>query len=206
MAARMSARSTASGRARPLRIAAGARRGGRVSLLRTGVATVVLAVSLAGCGIAAPNEAAPTPTALPAASLSGSIELARGLVEAALRTANFGLVRPRVPFRPAESPSLAGAPRGVFQVVLGDDPDGGYLVIYELPDPSAAYAAGLEQAAYVASGPGAVQFLPDTRHVLRYVGNVLIFFSWSPENSPDPRTREIAIALESVGQEIPIRR
>jgi hypothetical protein len=59
-------------------------------------------------------------------------------------------------------------------------------------------------ARYLASGPGRVQFTPDTRHVLRLAGPTLVFYSWSPENSPDSRTPLIAEALATVGQDIPI--
>ena len=165
-----------------------------------------LAAGLAGCGIGAPAASAPTPSPEPQASLSGAIELTRGVVEAALRPADLGLIRAREPFRPAESTALIDAPRGAFQVVLADDPEGGYLVIYELPDPAAAYAAGLAQAAWLASGPGAVQAPSDTQYVLRQVGNTLVSFGWSPANSPDPRTAEIATALETVGRGIPTTR
>ncbi len=166
-----------------------------------------LAVALAGCGIAAPSELPPaSPSAVPQASLSGSIELTRGLVEAALKASDFGLIRPQVPYRPPESPALIDIPRAVFQVVLGQDPNGGFLVIYEFPDSPTAWAAGLAQARWLASGPGAIQFPLDERHVLRQLGTTLVTFSWSPSNAPDPRTGEIATALEAVGQGIPVQR
>ncbi len=166
-----------------------------------------LAVALAGCGIAAPS-ALPvlSPSPVPRASLSGSIELTRGLVESALKASDFGLIRPQVPFRPPEGPALIDIPRAVFQVVLGQDPNGRFLVIYEFPDSPTAYAAGLAQARWLASGPGAIQFPLDAQHVVRQVGTTLVTFSWSPSNSTDPRTGEIALALGTVGQGIPVQR
>ncbi|MFZ5853542.1 MAG: hypothetical protein ACOYXS_03425 [Chloroflexota bacterium] len=166
-----------------------------------------LAVALAGCGIAAPSQLpAVSPSPLPQASLSGSIELTRGLVEAALKASGFGLIRPPVPFRPPESPALIEIPRAVFQVVLGQDPNGGFLVIYEFPDAPSAHAAGLAQARWLASGPGAIQFALDEQHVVRQVGTTLVTFSWSPASAPDPRTGEIAAVLQTVGQGIPVQR
>ena len=195
MAARVSGPSTVGRAGRALR-------GAVVATL----VVVVLGGAIAGCGLAAPTDFAATPSAAPQERISGAIELTRGVVELALKAADFGLIRPTVPFRPAESTALIDAPRGVFQVVLGDDPNGGFLVIYELPDPAAAYTAGLAQATWLASGPGAVQARPDTQYVIRNVGNTLVLFGWSPSNSPDARTAELAKVLESVGQGIPVSR
>jgi hypothetical protein len=77
-------------------------------------------------------------------------------------------------------------------------------VIYEFANPAAATTAAEEQARYVASGIGRVQFPPDTRFVIRVVGATAVFFAWSPANSPDPRTESIPAALESLGTGMPI--
>lgn len=111
---------------------------------------------------------------------------------------------PAVPHRPAEGAAFAAAPRAVFQVVLPEDPVHGFVSIYQFADDAAAATAGREQAAYVASGPGRVQFQPDTRFVLRQLGSTVVFFTWSPANSPDPRTADIQKALETVGVGIPV--
>ncbi len=190
------------GRARGLAFAGV--RAGLLGVVRAGLLGVVLAGVVAGCGIGSPGTVAPTPSPPPEERLSGGIEVTRGIVEAALRAKEFGLIRAKVPFRSAESTALIDAWRGVFQVVLAGDPDGGFLVIYEFPDPSAAYGAGLAQAAWLASGPGAIQAPPDTRYVLRQVGNTLVLFGWSLATSPDPRTAEVATALDAVGQGIPV--
>jgi hypothetical protein len=182
-----------------------------VSIARTSVpitVAFVLALGLAGCGIAArPAEtdlsapsAGPATTPGPAAAQTGE------LVRTTLRSAGFQLGPPQVPFRPAESPRLAAAARRVFQVQLAEDPTHGYIVVYELPDPAAAANAGREQAEYLATGPGRIQFPPDSRHVLRRVGTTLVFYSWSPVNSPAERVPRIADALATVGEEIPIVR
>jgi hypothetical protein len=46
--------------------------------------------------------------------------------------------------------------------------------------------------------------VPDTRFVIRQVGRTVVFFAWSPLNSPDPRTADIQKALETVGIGIPV--
>lgn len=185
---------------------AGDRRERRAARRLLVLAVACLAVVLGGCGIAAPSEAPSSAPDGPVPTLSGAVELTRGSLEAALRAANIGLIQPRVPFQPPESPALADAPRGVLQAVLPDDPTGGYLVVYEFPDPAAAWAAGLAQAKWLASGPGAVQFPTDVHHVLRVVGNTLVTFSWSPASAPDPHTSGVETALGTVGQGIAVSR
>jgi hypothetical protein len=66
--------------------------------------------------------------------------------------------------------------------------------------------AATEEARYVGSGPGKVQFPVDARFVLRQVGTTLVFYSWSPGTPADPRTPDIATALATLGVEIPIPR
>jgi hypothetical protein len=88
--------------------------------------------------------------------------------------------------------------------VLPDDPTHGFISVYQFADEAAAAAAGNQQAVYLASGPGRVQFQPDTRFVLRQVGPTVVFFAWSPANSPDERTPEIQRVLETIGTAIPI--
>lgn len=108
------------------------------------------------------------------------------------------------PYRPPESARLAAAPRTVVQVALPDDPERGLLVVYGLDSPGSAGAAATEQAAYIASGPGRIQFPPDAHFVLRVVGSSVVFFTWSPGGSADPRTADIATALETVGTGVPV--
>jgi hypothetical protein len=152
----------------------------------------------------------PIPTFPPASFGSGITSPAaletRRLVTVALSAEGLLAETPPVVFRPAESPALAQAPRLVVQAQLPDDPEHGYIVIYELRDATTADGAAREQAAYVASGIGFVQFPPDAKFVIRTVGPTIIFYFWSPANSPDARTAKIATALETVGTAIPIPR
>jgi hypothetical protein len=108
------------------------------------------------------------------------------------------------PYRPPEAARFSAAPRTVLQVTLPDDPDHGFVVLYAFSSPTEAEAAANEQAAYIASGPGRVQFGPGTRFALRLVGATVIFFTWSPDNSPDPRTASIDQALSTVGTAVVI--
>ncbi|MEO7663640.1 MAG: hypothetical protein ABIV26_00820, partial [Candidatus Limnocylindrales bacterium] len=75
----------------------------------------------------------------------------------------------------------------------------GLIVIYELANPEAATAAAHDQAAYVASGVGRVQFPPNSQFVLRVAGSTVVFFTWSPDTSPDARTPRIGDALSTIG-------
>lgn len=165
---------------------------------------VAAALVLGGCGIGSPGVAAPTDAPASLAPLSTTVELTRGTLERALKAAGIGLIRPTVPFRPPEEARLIDASRTVFQAVLPADPTGGYLVVYEQPDAGTAYATALAQATWLESGPGAVQFPPGTRHVIRVVGPTIVTFSLKPE-SPDPETASRLIAaLETVGRGVPV--
>lgn len=155
---------------------------------------------VSGCGSAGP--AAPTyslasarpPTAAPAAVGGARADLVRVLGEQ-----NLVLQDAPIDFRPAEGPALASAPRSVYQVILPDDPTHGYVVVYALRDVPTAAAAGADQAAYLASGPGRVQMPIGTQHVIRQVGAAVVLYSWIPGASADERTPLIADALSSLG-------
>ena len=168
-----------------------------------GLAGLALAatVLLGGCGIAARGVAVPPveSTPSPLTTVSAAVELTRLQVARALGAAQFQLTVPNVPFRPPESPRLTDVPRAVYQVLLPNDPTHGFIVIYEFPDSNMAALAGNEMAAYLGTGPGRIQFPPDSRHVLRQLDTTLIFYSWSPANSPGPQGGEIASALQTIG-------
>ena len=170
--------------------------------LIAGMLAAVLAV--AGCGIAARGGPVQSPIATPIPSVPVAIDQTRVQLEGALRAAGYFLERADDPFRPPESALLAVTPRVVYQVLLPDDPGRGQIVIYEFPDPERAAAAGREMAAYLASGPGRVQFSPDARHVLRQLGTTLIFYTWSRESAARDAVEEIATVLDTVGQGIAI--
>jgi len=111
---------------------------------------------------------------------------------------------PARPYRPPEGALMTGAARSVLQATLPDDPDHGYIVIYSLGSAVAAESAAFDQARYIASGPGAIQFPPGSHFVLRIVGSTVIFFTWNPGSAPDTRTHLIEDALNTLGVAVPV--
>jgi hypothetical protein len=186
-------------------VALAVRASGRAGAIRTLGPLIVMTFVLAACGVgAAPASLTPDSPA-PSASVSPAIAGTAEQIRASLGARGLQLSVPQVPFRPAESPVLAAAPRAVYQVKLPDDQDHGFFAVYELPDSPAATAAAREQVAYVESGPGRVQFPADARFVLRQLGSTLVFYWWAPSSTTDQRAPEIAAAIGSVGQGFAIR-
>ncbi len=169
------------------------------------VAIVGLSVVLVACGVAATRVTLP-PAPSAAASYPPQVADTRRLIADALGRDGLTLQDASQPFRPPESPSMTGASRGVFQVVLPADPIHGFLVVYAFRDAAAAATAARDQAAYIGSGPGRIQFPPDTQSVIRQVDATVIVYSWSPANSTDPLAAGIATDLATVGIEVPIPR
>ncbi len=126
-------------------------------------------------------------------------EVTRALVATALQDAAFQVQDPQTAYRPGESADLVNVPRRLVQAVLPSEPQGGYVVIYELPGANEADRVGRDFLAYLGSGTGAIGYPRDTKFVLRRVGQTLIFFPWSAEASPDAKVAEMAAALETVG-------
>jgi hypothetical protein len=168
--------------------------------------TLLLAIAVAGCAGTGDlptfpsTSIGPDRTVSPAAATTGA-ELTRVLGERRLI-----VTEPEQPYRPAEALALSTAPRAVYQVTLPDDPDGGWIVVYELADGAAATAAAQEQATWLASGPGRVQTPIGTLHVLRVVGSTVVMYSWHPDDAPDPGAAEIQAALETVGVGVDVPR
>jgi hypothetical protein len=169
-------------------------------------AAILAATALAGCGIAARQVTPPPASPTPAPSVSVALGLARLQVAGALAAIGVPIVDAPVPYRPAEAPRLAMAPRLVVQAVVPEAPGAGFIVIYEFVDGQAATAAAQETVGYLRSGPGQVQFPTDAHFVLRQLGSTLVFYAWSPGAAPSPTLAEIATALESIGQGYDIRR
>jgi hypothetical protein len=87
----------------------------------------------------------------------------------------------------------------VYQVVLPDQPDAGFIVVYEFPDAAAATDAGNEEAGYLGTGPARVEAPLGTQYVLRALGPTLIVFPWLPAASSDPTAANVAAALGTIG-------
>lgn len=164
-------------------------------------ALVALSIAAGGCGIAANTSPAVVPsTDAGPTPLAGAATAATfGAIRAALSSVAVQIGSATRPYRPAESGRLRDAPRTVYQVVLPDQPDAGFIVVYEFRDAAAAVDAGNEEAGYLGSGAAKVQFPTGTQHVLRALGPTLILFSWLPAASSDPSPGNVATALGSLG-------
>lgn len=161
-----------------------------------------LALALAACAApAGPTFPPPGVTPPPA---DGATAAALQQVIAALGARGLEAGVSGRAYRPPEAARLAAVPRTVVQVTLPEDPQGGQLVLYALGSPGEARAAAEEQAAYVAGNVGGIQFPPGSRFVLRVVGSTVVFYTWSPGASPDPRTPEVAEALATIGTGVPV--
>lgn len=162
------------------------------------------ALALSACAPGNPSTVTFPPAESTPAPAGDATSAARSMVIRALGTVGLQAQDAIHPYRPPEAARFSAAPRTVLQVTLPDDPDHGFVVLYAFSSPAEAEAAAAEQAAYIASGPGRVQFGPGARFVLRLVGATVVFFSWAPDNSPDPRTASIDQALSIVGTAVAI--
>jgi hypothetical protein len=140
--------------------------------------------------------------AVPAATMGitgQASEATHARVVAALGAASIQSRDPQTPYRPAESPALVNVPRRLVQAILPDQPQGGYVVIYELRSGAEAETVGKDFLRYLGSGTGQVQYPRDTQFVLRQLGPTLVFYPWSPQASTDVRAGDVAAALGTVG-------
>ena len=171
---------------------------------RVDVATAALfvALALAGCGLGANSLPASLPAMSvgPVATVDAATAQTRGVIATALSSVAVQFGDATRPYRPAESPRLRDARRAVYQVVLPNQPDTGYIVVYEFADAGAAVDAGNEEAGYLGTGPAKVQYQRETQHVLRQLGPTLILFSWSTTTALDPALAgAVAAALNTIG-------
>ena len=157
---------------------------------------VLLVLSALGVGM---RFASATPTM---GQPGAAAERTHALVAATLGSAGFEVQDPRTAYRPGESPELINVPRRLVQAILPSDLEGGNVVIYELPSNGEAERVGKDFLTYLGSGTGAIQYPRDTQFVLRRVGETLVFFNWSPQASPDPRTPDLAAAVATIGEPI----
>ncbi len=175
----------------------------RVRLGRLALALAVIAAA-AGCGIGADDTPAslPVPSVGPVTPVSGAVAQTRGEIAAALASISsiqIQLADAATPYRPPESGRLRDAPRAVYQVLVPDRPDSGYIVVYDFPDAAAAVDAGNEEAGFLGTGPARVNFPRDAQHVLRQVGPTLIVYSWSPSDTADRTLSVTAAVLGTLG-------
>ena len=171
----------------------------------------VAGLAVAGCGIFAggtspspAGAAGGSPAASPAATVDRGAAGVRGQMSAALSARNLILTDAKVPYRPGEPAELSAVTRTIYQVQLRDDPQGGFIVVYDLPTPDLAAASGRTLAAWLSTGPGRVQAPVGTVHVLRQVGASLVYYRWLPGAIVDPDTVKIQTALETLGIAVPV--
>jgi len=169
-----------------------------------------VALAVAGCASDASSPVQPIRAPLTAAPLgptrtaSPAVIPTRAALVAALADRQLVLSDAQRAFRPIEAPGLNDTSRAVYQVLLPDDPDRGFIAVYELPDETRAVQAAQDQAAYLASGPGRIQAPSGTIHVIRAFGPTMILYSWHPEAGRDPSEPAIQDALESIGTGVPV--
>ena len=167
---------------------------------------VLLGLSVVGCAstTSVPTTTYPPPSAATNFDVTAAVGQTRAEIASALAEHQLQLVDSQVPYRPAEGPILANAPRAVYQAVLPADPTHGYIVVYELRDTARATEAASEQQRYLVTGPARVQTPPGTVHVIRGVGTTVILYDWLPGGSVDPSTPAIQAALETIGTPYPV--
>jgi hypothetical protein len=161
----------------------------------------LLGAGISACGPAAQGTPASIPVASvgPAATVGGATAVTRGAIVQALSTVAVQFGDASRPYRPPESGRLRDAARAVYQVVVPDQPDAGFIVVYEFRDEASAVDAGNEEAGYLGTGAARVQQPIGTQHVLRALGPTLIYYAWLPAASTDPTAGNVATALNTIG-------
>ena len=176
----------------------------RIPRLRRFALVAAASLALAGCGIGANSVPAslPASTALPPANITPAVAQTRGVIAQALASISSIAIQfgdTGRPYRPPESGRLRDAPRAVYQVVIPDQPDAGFMVVYEFPDAAAAVDAGNEEAGFLATGTARVSFPRDAQHVIRQLGTTLSLYTWSPSASTDRTASVVADVLGTIG-------
>ena len=169
------------------------------------VVALLLIVALASGRVAAPGAPTFPPVGATTAPAGPAAASTRAALADALGAQGLQLEDVVTAYRPAEAPRVAVAARLVVRVIVPADPDHGRILIYEFRDTGAATVAAQEQAAYVSSGVGRVQFPPQTQFTLRVVGSTVLFYAFSTADVPDPeRASGIATALAALGFEVTV--
>ena len=173
---------------------------------RSVLALAVVIGLVAGCAATDSSVTTFPPSTLgPDRTVTPAVGQTRAALVTALGAQRLVLRDVQTPYRPAEAPLLATAPRAIYQVTLPDDPDKGYIVVYEFLEPGLAAAAAAEQQQYLATGPGKVQTAQGTVHVIRGVGTTMIVYDWLPQDAKDSSAPGIQTALETLGVGYPVQ-
>jgi len=166
--------------------------------------TLLVAACAPAGGPTVPSPGGGLPTQGPTRSAGPAVAQTRAELVRVLGTKNLVLQDSQAPFRPPEDAQFTTAPRALYQVLLPQAPQEGFIVVYEFPDPSRASEAATGQAAYLASGPAKVQSAFGARHIIRLVGPTVVLYSWVPEGAEDPLQPDIQAALETLGTGVPV--
>jgi hypothetical protein len=168
------------------------------------LAPIVLALAACAPNGAAVITPAPVTTAGPTRTAGPVVAQTRAELVRVLGGRNLILQDSAAPFRPPEDARFTVTPRALYQVILPQAPQEGFIVVYEFPDPTTAAEAATSQAAYLATGPAKVQSAFGARHIIRLVGQTVVMYSWVPNGVEDPSQPDIQTALESLGTGVPV--
>ena len=166
--------------------------------------TLLVAACAPAGGPAVPSPGGGLPTQGPTRSAGPAVAQTRAELVRVLGTKNLVLQDSQAPFRPPENAQFTTAPRALYQVLLPQAPQEGFIVVYEFPDAGRASEAATGQAAYLATGPAKVQSAFGARHIIRLVGPTVVLYSWVPEGAEDPLQPDIQSALETLGTGVPV--
>jgi hypothetical protein len=160
------------------------------------------------CAGTGPSEgssvAPPVSSEAPTAPVGAAVAQTRAELVRVLGTKNLVLQDSQAQFRPPEDPTFTTTPRTLYQVILPQAPQEGFIVVYQFPDATTAADAATAQAAYLATGPAKVQSPFGARHIIRLVGSTVVLYTWVPAGAEDPLQPDIQTALETLGTGVPV--
>lgn len=168
------------------------------------LAPIVLALAACAPSGAVVITPAPVATAGPTRTAGPVVAQTRAELVRVLGGRNLILQDSAAPFRPPEDARFTVTPRALYQVILPQAPQEGFIVVYEFPDPTTAAEAATAEAAYLATGPAKVQSAFGARHIIRLVGQTVVMYSWVPNGVEDPLQPDIQTALETLGTGVPV--
>ncbi len=172
------------------------------AVLVMAAAAVVAACAPSGTAVVTPRPA--VATGGPSRTVGPVVAQTRADLVRVLGGRNLVLQDSSAQFRPPEDATFTTTPRALYQVILPQAPEEGFIVVYEFADARAAAEAATAQAAYLATGPARVQSAFGARHIIRLVGTTVVMYSWVPEGARDPMQVEIQAALETLGTGVPV--
>lgn len=173
-------------------------------LIVAALATASLLAACAPSGTPAVTPRSAIATVGPTRTVGPVVAQTRADLVRVLGGRNLVLQDSSAQFRPPEDATFTTTPRALYQVILPQAPEEGFIVVYEFPDPTTAAEAATAQAAYLATGPAKVQSAFGARHIIRLVGSTVVLYSWVPEGAEDPLQPDIQAALETLGTGVPV--